>query len=59
MIAHILIAAVCGGFAIGGIIQIYKREKDARLWLAQQESEEEMFRLANPGKPVPPRNQLV
>ena len=56
---HILIGAVCLGGAIGGIIQIYRREKDARLWRAKQEHDEAMFRLANPGKPVPPRNQLV
>ena len=58
MITHLLIAAVCGGLAIGGIIQIYKREKDARLWLAKQKYDEAMFRLANPGKPVFPRNRL-
>ena len=56
---YILIGAVSFGCALGGIIGIYQREKDAKLWHAKQEEDEALYILANPGKPVPPRNRLV
>ena len=56
---YILLGAVSFGWALGGTIQIYRREKDAKLWHAKQERDETAFILANPGKPIPPRNQLV